>query len=103
MLEVVPEAHVGEQGDREEDCGDPTANVGDEGEDCPVLTVRHTSSGQVLHTHKHILHYSADCPKLLTVSAFSVIHTHTSTRWMGEHKHTHARTHAQTHTHKHTH
>ena len=53
MLGVVPEAHVGEQGDREEDCGDPTADVGDEGEDCPVLTVRHTSSGQVLHTHKN--------------------------------------------------
>ena len=60
-LGVVPEAHVGEQGDGEKDCRDPTADVGDEGEDRPVLTVRHTSSGQVLHTqrrthtHTHVL------------------------------------------------
>ena len=48
-LGVVPEAHVGEQGDGEKDCRDPTADVGDEGQDLGVpLVDLGRGSGDVL-------------------------------------------------------
>lgn len=45
---ISPKGQVGEQGDGQEDGGDPTANVGDEGEDGGLHSVGDGLSGDVL-------------------------------------------------------